>query len=153
MDESCSNIYLLVFSWDISIHHGKLFSSQHASRFTIPGKVTHSRLDYLFWILQINFHLSRRSGFNPILHGGGTMCTHPQMIVRDASKDAPNKLIFHDFVSFQISQGPLGHFSKKILKILKKSKKKIFLTVLTQEKNRKNFLFQFFFNISHTFSS
>ena len=38
--------------------------------------------------------------FNPILHGG-------QINSRDAPENTPNKLIFHDFVPFNILQDPL----------------------------------------------
>ena len=42
------------------------------------------------------------------------------MIMPEDSEDAPDKLIFHDFVSIQ------RPFKKKKLKILKRSKKKNF---------------------------
>ena len=49
------------------------------------------------------------------------MCMHKQMIVRATWEDTPNKLIFHDFVSFNVFQDPLGHSRKNFEKIEKKN--------------------------------
>ena len=81
--------------------------------------------------------------------GGGTINTHVQMILRDALADAPNELIFHDFVSFNISQDPLRPFFKKISENFENSKKVNFQLrdqrVPPLDQNRKNFKICFFF--------
>ena len=53
-----------------------------------------------FTILEVQTKVA----FNPILHGGGGVEKDPPwlIIVRESSGDAPNGLIFHDFVPFNI---------------------------------------------------
>ena len=50
---------------------------------------------------------------------GGTLCPHIQKIPNDSSVDAPNEVIFRDFVPFNILLVLLKSFFKKRLKILK----------------------------------
>ena len=86
-----------------------------------------------------------------MLHGVDTMCTHIQMIVRNASVDAQNKLIFYDFVSFIISQDPLWPFFEKRFENFENSKKVNFSLrhqrVPPLDRNRKKFKNWFFFQI------
>ena len=59
------------------------------------------------------------------------------MIVRDASEEAPNKLIFHDFVFLTIPKSPLRPFSKKKFKNFENWKKPFSLRLKTPKVDKK----------------
>ena len=117
-------------------------------RFWFPAACSAAALGAKIGLLLLLLFLS---SFHPILHEGGTLCPSMWIISFAASVDAPNELILHDFVSYNICQVPSRPFLKKNWKIEKNQILLLKNLCKNIEKNEKMFFLQQIMLFQHEF--